>query len=559
MAEALAVSPQTSISALLRQAGVLIALAAAVALGLYVALWSRTPEYSVLYTDLSERDLSQVVDALDANNTPYRIDHRSGVVLVAADKVHEVRLRLAASGLPKSAGMGFEMLDEEQGFGTSQFREQARYQRAIEGELSRSIARIDTVQSARVHLALPKQSAFSRTRREPTASVIVDLYNGHRLEPHQVGAIVHMVSASVASMAPDHVTVIDQQGNLLSDGHGGGDEFAVTAKRFEYTRRLEQSYIERVEAILIPMVGPDGVRAQVTADIDFTTTEQTRESFNPDLPSIRSESLVEEERHGVQNGGVPGALSNEPPAGAVAPELSASDSATTELASAAAPRNRRSQTTRNYELDRTIAHTKPAVGRIRRLSVAVVLRNPRVEATAGNESSNEETSEDGNGFEAAELEQMENLVKQAIGFDATRGDSVNMTNVDFLEPPIAAPLPKPALWEQPWVWSVGKQVVGGVVVLFILFGVIRPAAKSLVKRPLEMTAGGDPQVLLANGGVAGGAAGQPGGVTALPNGLSQSQSLMVSSDVDPNIDSVKQFVNQDPKIAAQVIKGWVGE
>lgn len=261
MAEALAVSPQASISALLRQAGVLIALAGAVALGLYVALWSRTPEYSVLYTDLSERDLSQVVDALDANNTPYRIDHRSGVVLVAADKVHEVRLRLAASGLPKSAGMGFELLDEEQGFGTSQFREQARYQRAIEGELSRSIARIDTVQSARVHLALPKQSAFSRTRREPTASVIVDLYNGHRLEPHQVGAIVHMISASVASMAPDHVTVIDQQGNLLSDGHGGGDEFVVTAKRFEYTRRLEQSYIERVEAILMPMVGPDGVRA----------------------------------------------------------------------------------------------------------------------------------------------------------------------------------------------------------------------------------------------------------------------------------------------------------
>ena len=514
-----------------------------------------------IYTDLSERDLSQVVDALDANNTPYRIDHRSGVVLVAADKVHEVRLRLAASGLPKSAGMGFELLDEEQGFGTSQFREQARYQRAIEGELSRSIARIDTVQSARVHLALPKQSAFSRTRREPTASVIVDLYNGHRLEPHQVGAIVHMISASVASMAPDHVTVIDQQGNLLSDGHGGGDEFVVTAKRFEYTRRLEQSYIERVEAILMPMVGPDGVRAQVTADIDFTATEQTRESFNPDLPAVRSESLVEEERRGVQNGGVPGALSNEPPAGAVAPEQIASDGTTSEVASAAAPGNRRSQTTRNYELDRTIAHTKPAVGRIRRLSVAVVLRNPRAEASAGDKTANEDTSEDGNGFAAAELERMENLVKQAIGFDATRGDSVNMTNADFLEPPSVAPLPEPALWEQPWVWSVGKQVIGGLVVLFLVFGVIRPAAKSLINRPLGVSAGaagGELQVLSAHGGAVAGAIGQAGGRAALPNGAQVSEPLMLSSDVDPNIDSVKKFVNQDPKVAAQVLKGWVG-
>ncbi len=560
MAQALAATPQASISALLRQAGVLVALAASVALGLYVVLWARAPEYSVLYTDLSERDLSQVVDALNSNNVPYRMDHRSGVILVAADQVHDARLKLAAAGLPKSAGMGFEMLDEEQGFGTSQFIEQARYQRAVEGELSRSIARINNVRSARVHLAMPKQSAFSRSRRDPTASVIVDLYNGRRLEPHQVGAIVHMVSASVPSLSPERVTVIDQQGSLLSDGYGG-DELVVTAKRFEYTRRLEESYIDRVEAILMPLVGADGVRAQVTADVDFTATEQTRESFNPDLPAVRSESLLEEERRGAGVGGVPGALSNEPPVPSEVPEeIGGADAAGDTTATAASgPDNRRSQTTRNYELDRTISHTRPAVGRVRRLSVAVVVRNPRTEAPAEEAADGEETApEPPAGFDPEALARMEKLVKEAIGFDAARGDSVSVTNADFLVPPAPEPLPEPALWEQPWVWSVGKQVLGGLFALFVLFGVIRPAMRSLMAKPLQVTAGGG-----AEGGVAaladGSAAAQGGGQAALPPGQDPNQPLLASSDIDANLDQVKQFVNQDPKIAAQVIKGWVGE
>ncbi len=560
MAETLTVTPQVSIAALARQAGVLVALAASVALGLYVVMWSRTPDYSVLYTDLSERDLTQVVDALDGNGTPYRIDHRSGVILVAADQVHETRLRLAAAGLPKSAGMGFEMLDEEQGFGTSQFLEQARYQRAVEGELSRSIARINNVRAARVHLAVPKQSAFSRSRREPTASIIVDLYNGRRLEPHQVGAIVHMVSASVPSMSPDHVTVIDQQGNLLSDGHGSGDELVVTAKRFEYVRRLEQSYIERIEAILMPMVGPDGVRAQVTADVDFTATEQTRESFNPDLPAVRSESLLEEERRGAGNAGVPGALSNEPPATAEAPEQLAGATGADAAAATTAADNRRSQTTRNYELDRTIAHTKRAVGSIRRLSVAVVLRNPQAAAVDPEAEPPADGEQPAAGFDAAQLERMERLVKEAIGFDATRGDSVNLTNADFAAPPIAEPLPEPPIWEQAWVWSVAKQAAGALFALFIAFGIIRPAVRSLVSKQDAANAGGGElqRGAAGQGGGQGGAGGQGGQLATLPDGQISSHPLLASSDISPNMDNVKQFVNQDPKIAAQVIKGWVG-
>ena len=244
---------------------------------------------------------------------------------------------------------------------------------------SRVPSHINHVRAARVHLALPKQTAFSRTRKDPTASVIVDLYNGRRLEPHQVGAIVHLVSASVPGLAPTEVTVIDQQGTLLTDTQAGGDELILSTRRFEHTRRLEQSYIDRIEAILTPLVGPDGVRAQVTADIDYTATEQTRESFNPDLPAVRSESLLEEERRGGGPGGVPGALSNEPPQPATAPENLA-DAAPTEqaagtTAATTAASNRRSQAAQL----RTRSHHQPypAGGRCRAAALGCRgVRNP---------------------------------------------------------------------------------------------------------------------------------------------------------------------------------------
>lgn len=538
----------------------LIGLAASVALGLYVVMWARTPNFVVLYTDLSDRDLSQVVDSLQSHDVPYRMDHRSGAILVDSTQVHDARLKLASAGLPKSAGMGFEMLQEEQGFGTSQFLEQARYQRAIEGELSRSISRINNVRSARVHLAVPRQSAFARSKRNPSASVIVDLYNGRRLETHQVGAIVHMVSASVPGMSPQQVTVIDQHGNLLTDGNGRTDDLVITEKRFQHARRLEQSYIERVEAILTPLVGPDGVRAQVTAELDFTASEQTRESFNPDLPAIRSESLLEEERHGAQDGGVPGALSNEPPAVAEAPEEAGEGEA---AETAAAPRNRRNQTARNYELDRTISHTKPAVGSLRRLSVAVVVRNPsESEAVNAGSGTPDDARSASGGFTEAQIERMTNLVKEAIGFDATRGDSVSVTGADFLKPSEPEPLPEPPIWKQDWVFNVLKQVLGGAFALFIFFGVIRPAVKSLLAKPLHVSVAS----AVAPGATGGALAALPDGsnipgMAALPTaeqtveGVPQLPSLPAMNDVE----QVKQFVSHDPKVAAQVVKGWVGE
>ena len=585
MAEAATFNAQASLMLLLRQAGVLVGLAAAVALGLYVALWARQPEYALLFANIEARDMSRVTEALNANAVPYKLSSDGSSVLVAADKLTETRMKLASAGLtPDNGEGGFEKMQDAQPFGTSQFLEQARYQHAIEGELSRSVAHISNVRAARVHLALPKQSAFARTKRDPSASVIIDLYNGRSLEQHQVAAIAQMVAAAVPGMPADKVTVIDQRGNLLTDNDSGPDGLMLSAKRFEYTRTLEQSYIDRVEDILSPLVGADGVRAQVTAALDFTDSEQTRESYNPDLQAVRSESSTEEERSGDAANGVPGALSNQPPGPASAPEQTAAEGgapgAQGQAQAAATPTNKRSQSTKNYEVDRTISHTKDALGNIKRLSVAVVVRAPVAPPVAPKPAEGENAdSQPAEGEAAApaappkpaayseeEIKRMTDLVKEAIGFDAARGDTVSITSAEFQVPPPPEPLPEPPIWQQPWVWNVAKQVAGGLFVLFVLFGVIRSTVKSLMTKPLKVVgeagevaalegATVGPNGLPALPGMVAGADGQ----LALPGAGPNGAPLTIAAELDPNIDSVKQFVNSDPRVAAQVIKGWVGE
>ena len=576
MAEVATFNAQASLMQFARQAGVLVGLAAAVALGLYVALWARQPEYSVLFADLRDRDLNQVIEALTSNNIPYRMDPNGGTVLVAAERLADARMKLAGAGLPHGGanGGGFETMSDDQPFGTSQFLEQARYQHAIEGELSRSISHITNVRSARVHIALPKQSAFARTKRDPSASVIVDLYNGRQLERHQVAAIAQMVAAAVAGMPVNQVTVIDQRGNLLTDNSDSADSLAVSAKRFEYSRTLEQSYIDRVEAILAPLVGADGVRAQVTADLDFTETQQSQESFNPDLPSVRSESSTEEERSGDAASGVPGALSNQPAAAASAPEQTANATGQPPASAGAAKQataavNKRTQKTRNYELDHRVVVEKNHVGSIRRLSVAVLVRAPAAvtpvapvagEKPAAGDKAAETAAVTPATLSEAEITRMTTLVKEAIGFDATRGDSVSITSAEFLAPPVPEPLPEAPIWQQPWVWNVAKQVAGGLFVLFVLLGVIRPTVKSLMSKPVTVAASSE---LAVDGGGANGMPALTGpvgmdGQMALTKQRGDGSPLLASSLIDPNIDSVKQFVASDPRVAAQVIKGWVG-
>ena len=547
---------------ILRQAGMLIGIAASVALGAYVMLWARSPNYTLLYSELADRDITQVAEALEASDIPYRVDPASGGVLVAASRLHDAKLQLAASGLPRGAGIGFELMQEDGGFGTSQFIERARYQRAIEGELSRSIAKIDNVRAARVHLGMPAETAFARAKREPSASVILELYAGRRLEPEQVGAISHLVSSSVPNLPTDKVTIIDQHGNLLTSKEGD-DEIALSGKRFDYSRRVEESYVKRVEAILMPYVGPDGVRAEVSADIDFTTTEQTRETFNPDLPAVRSERMLEEERSGPGIAGVPGALTNEPPLEAEAPEVATGDAAVAAGGEAQTqqPGSLRKQTTRNYELDRTISHTKPSTGVLRRLSIAVVIRDKALAAgpeqgaaAEGAEEGAAGEAQQSSGYTDQELSEMTQLVKDAIGFDLARGDTVSLKAVQFLTPPAAEPLPEIPIWQQAWVWDIGKQVLGGLFVLIVLFTVIRPAMKNLMKKPeppVQYVQGADGTPLGLPDGSADNSQNSSG------NSGAEEAKLLTPPGSDADVQQIQKFVQDQPKVSAQIVKGWV--
>ncbi len=529
----------------LRQLGLMIGLAASVAIGVAVVLWSQTPNYSLLYANLSEADTSAVMQALQQADIPYKIDDKSGALLVPAKNVHEARLKLAGSGLPKGNAVGLELLQKDQELGTSQFVEQARYQHALEIELARSISSLRNVASARVHLAIPKRSVFVREQQHPTASVVLDLYSGRQLEEGQIAAVVHLVASSIPDLDPDKVTVVDQSGRLLTQ-NVTDRQLALTSSQFDYTRRLEDSYIKRIEALLSPIVGAGRVRAQVVADVDFTRVEKTRESYNPDLPALRSEEVVEESNRSGAPSGVPGALSNQPPeAGTTNPAQATAgkgkgqntDAQATEPTEAAGSSSRRS--TRNYELDKTISHTRTGGGRVQRLSVAVVLDDRQVVQDDGSVVRTPLTDK--------EIEQITALVKDAVGFDVTRGDTVNVINQAFQQAPAAEPLPEPKFWEQPWVMDLGKQLLGGLGVLLLVFGVLRPVLKSLAEKGAKAPV----RMMAVEGG------GEVGEDQLSLSGGAQTPRLPPGGQYEQQLTMAKGMANQDPGRVAQVVKNWV--
>jgi flagellar M-ring protein FliF len=521
----------------MKQVGFLLAIAASIALGGYVLMWSQTPSYQVLFNGMDTKESSEVVAILQQSNIKYKLDPSTGAVLVPSSKLQSLRMKLAADGLPRSASPGMEMLNEEQGFGTSQFVERARYQRAMEEELSRSISELYNVRSARVHLAIPKQSVFVRDRKPPSASVVVNLYAGRNLERGQVTAITHMVASSVPNMSNDNITLIDQKGNLLSQPERD-EGLALSDTQLEYTQKLEQRYISRIENILAPIVGLDGVRAQVVAEVDFTVSEQTHESYNPDLTVVRSEQIQEEKRIGFSGPvGVPGALTNQPPGGGVAPEVESIGTAG--IGGESQTTSTSTDSTRNYELDKTISHTRVAPGSVRQLSVAVLVDERRTLDDEGNVQSTPLTE--------AEMTRINALIMDAIGFNKARGDSLNVVNAPFMAPPVEEPIPDLPIWEQAWVWNVAKQVLGGLLVLFLVFGVIRPAFKDLNKVPLS--AGGT-----ATGDVASGQ-----GVAMGPGGVATGEMEKITTgaeDLEGQLTNVRSLVQQDPALVAQVVKNW---
>lgn len=536
-----------------------LGIAALIALIAGAWMWGNTPDYRVLYSNLSDRDGGAIIDSLQQMNIPYKFADGGGALMIPADQVHEARLKLATQGLPKGGTVGFELM-ENQKFGITQFAEQVNYQRALEGELARSVQSIGAVETARVHLAIPKPTVFIKEQQKPTASVILTMHGGRMLDASQVSAIVHLISSSVPDMSAKNVTIVDQDGTLLSalqDSNGLG----LDANQIKYVRQIEQNYIKRIEDILTPLLGVENVHAQVTANIDFARTEQTAETYkpnqNPADSSIRSLQNSETlNGSGLNASGVPGALSNQPPVPATAPIVSGP-------AGAAVPGtekidNLHKENTINYEVDRTISHTILPVGMIKRLSVAVLVNNRKITDAKGKVSYKPLTDE--------EKAQIDNLVKDTVGFDAKRGDSLNVQNAAFNdEKELIEEVP---LWKQPEIIELAKllakYLIIAVVMLIVVFKVIRPAFRPLEPvKPPEPEAELEEPELDAEGNVIeeGAHAGEAGHAREEGEGAQADDgSGHYKPPVEPyekNLSIARQITQQDPKIVASVIRDWV--
>jgi flagellar M-ring protein FliF len=548
----------------LRPLLLLIGIAGAVAAGVAVMLWWQGPNWSLLYGNLEANDASQVTQSLQASGIKYKINDASGAIMVPADQVHEARLKLAGQGLPGSSS-GIDLINKDSGLGVSQFMENARYQYALETELARTISSLRSVVAARVHLAIAQQSAFVRDRKPSGASVLLQLRPGGRLEPEQVQAVVHLVASSIPELSPDNVTIVDQQGRLLSAP--GNPQSTIQSEQYAAAQRIEESYAQRIEQLLVPMVGTGRVRAQVTVDLDAVEAEESHEQYKPESAVVRSEQTSEQLSANGSGaaGGVPGALTNPPPAGgtvaspasgnANAPAgtttpaaakpgatgaAGAAGAAGAQVAAAPAPENVSKSATRNFEIDRTISYTRQPGGRIKRMTVAVLLDNPLQAAADGKQTAAPLTP--------AQIEDITRLVKGAVGFDEQRGDSVSVVNAAFRDEREAELKPEAVpIWQKPMVQDIARLVLGAVVLLVIALGVLRPMIRNLT----TATVSAAPAAENGEGAaVVEGAAGGAPAVAAPPG---------TPLAYEQQIVQAKTMVTQDPKRVAQVVKNWVGE
>lgn len=529
----------------------LVGVAAAMAFGVAIVLWSRGPNYGLLYAGLDPKDASAITQALQSSNTPYKLGADGASIMVPASDLAAIRLRLAGQGLPQGSTGGATLPQNDSPFGMSDLAERTRYQQLLEADLGNTIAGLQFVRSARVHLALPKPSAFIRDNRPASASVLLTLYPGRQLDSSQVAAIVHLVSSSVPDLDPSQVSVVDQQGALLtvSDPNSPG---AVGDTRLRLATQMENMYAQRIEDLLTPLVGAGRVRAQVDADLDFSQTEKASETYDGDHPALRSEQTSSEQRHegdGSGGGAVAGALSNQPPNTVAQPTAAkpnaGSAPATTSATSTqtASPVDTTTSATHNYELGRTISHVSDPAGRLVRLTVAVLVDN-RAPSTANGKSLP---------FTPQELQRLTELTKNAVGYSAERGDSVSVINQAFNQSPSdEQPVDLP-FWQRPGMIDLIKQGGGILVALLIAFGLLRPMLKGLLRAPVPLA--------------------------ALPSPL-PSVSVRIADDEKPDvredqvritspqiqamayeqkIGQARKLVQENAKQVAQVVMNWVGD
>lgn len=534
---------QTTFGALPMRNKLMLAVGAAAMAAIIAAalMWARTPDYRVLFSNLSDRDGGAVVAALSQMNVPYKFSEGGGVIMIPADKVHDTRLRLASQGLPKGGTVGFELV-ETQKFGTTQFQERLNYQRGLEGELVRSITALSAVMSARVHLALPSANGFFREQQKPSASVLLTVHPGRALERSQVAGIVHLVASSVPEMSIKDVSVLDQSGALLSSASEPGQTGGLDSNQLQYLRSMEQSYIARILEIVEPIVGRGNVKAQVNADVDFTLTESTAEQYRPNQgtepAAIRSQQ-VNESAAGAAAGasGVPGAMSNQPPTATSSPVNGAAQPLTQNQGTGGqAGKDSRRESTTNFEVDKTVKVVRNASGTVKRLTAAVVVNHKR--------TVDEEGKVTYTALEPKDVDQIQSLVRDAIGFNKDRGDALNVVNAPFSveDAPKVEAIP---LWKDPDVVAIARSVglqLGLVLLgLLALFGVIKPALKRPAPQPGSAASGGTSAVV--------------GDDIALPAPSAAGMSPILLPGGPP--ENLMQLARENPATVANVVRSWV--
>lgn len=548
----------------------LLALAAAAVVALMVVfwLWSQKPEYRVLFSSYSDKDGGAIVAALEQMNVPYKIAEGGSAIMVPANNVHDIRLKLASQGLPKGGNIGFELL-ENQKFGVSQFVEQVNFQRGLEGELERTIQAIGAVQAARIHLAMPKPTVFTRDQQKPTASVMLNLHPGRALDQRQVSAIVHLVASSVPDLPTSNVTVVDQNGSLLSDSSKNqGMNSQLDPAQLKYVNDLQQNIVRRVESIISPLVGAKNVHAEASAEVDFSVVEQAAEIYkpnpSPESAAVRSTQSNESQiLPGQGVGGIPGALSNQPPAPATAPIVAPGVGPTTTTnanvvttttttppgTTVTTPiMNSERNTTTNYEVDKTIRYQQQPMGGIKRLTVAVVVNHKQVVDGQGKVSSRPLTDDEKN--------QINELAKQAMGFNEERGDSLSVVNSSFM-PEIAETFPEVPLWQDPHNIDMAKDWLKNGLVLLVLFILYRRFLRPLLRKlsPEEEKKGKlareeeedqDAIVSISGAGTDGGSVDENGNARALSE-----------RGYRHNLESARQMAKENPKMVASIVTNWV--
>jgi flagellar M-ring protein FliF len=516
----------------------LAGVAAVVAVMVVFWLWSQQPDYRILFSNYSDKDGGSIVAALEKMNVPYKFSESGAAILVPAEQVHTARLKLASEGLPKGGNIGFELL-ENQKFGVSQFVEQVNFQRALEGELERSIQAIAAVDVARIHLAIPKPSVFVRDQQNPTASVLLNLRAGRTLDAQQVGAVVHLVASSVPNLPAANVTVVDQNGNLLSDTSKKQGNNGLDQTQIKYVEDMQASIARRVESIITPIVGAKNVRAEASAEIDFSTTEQAAETYKPNYKpeetAIRSmQSNESNNGAGADASGVPGALSNQPPPDSTAPLETTEDTATSNTAAAAVSTQK--NTTTNYEVDKTVSYVQQPKGGIKRLHVAVVVNNLPVTDAKGKVTYRP--------LNDAEKQQINDLAMQAMGFNKERGDSITVVNSSFAGEPVEV-LPEVPVWQNPVAVEYGKdglRFLVGIVVLFLVYTRMLKPLLAKLSSPMNN------QKMLGQA--------DQNGEDAIVNISGQPTMSLTAPGYEQNLGVVKQLAKDNPRMVANVVSNW---